>query len=39
MYEQVIFFGKTHMPFWIEESKNIILKNIKFMIARFEDLV
>ena len=33
MYEQIIFFDKTHFPFKIEDSKNIILENIKFMIS------
>ena len=35
MYEQIIFFDKTHFPFHIEDSKNIILKNIKFMISKY----
>ena len=35
MYEQIIFSNKTHFPFHIEDSKNIILENIKFMISKY----
>jgi len=35
MYEQIIFFDKTHNLFWKEDAKNIILKNIKFMISKY----